>query len=96
MKLNIKVTKLEEALDKAAHVIEEYSTAAGEHCSVAELIQVKHERDQLHAENQMLLSKMDQFKHESTQEQRLITTSWYEAVGYFLTLIKSALIKILF
>lgn len=74
--------KLKESLDKAASVIEEYSTASENHCSVAELLQVRHELGRAQAENQLLLNKMDQFKHEATQEQRLITTHWYNAVSF--------------
>lgn len=76
------VAKLEESLDKAAKVIEEYSNASGDdHCSAAELLQLRHELERVQSENQRLLAKMDQFKHEATQEQRLITQHWYQSVS---------------
>lgn len=82
IRLKETVTKLEESLEKAAKVIEEYSNAAGEdHCSAAELLQLRHELERVQAENQRLHSKMDQFKHEATQEQRLITQHWYQSVS---------------
>ncbi|KAI3421058.1 Polycomb group RING finger protein 3 [Globodera pallida] len=74
-----RVHSLEQSLDKAARVIEEYSTASETHCSAAELLQTQHELAKLQTENQHLLNKMDQFKHEATQEQRLITTQWFSA-----------------
>lgn len=69
-------------MDKAAHVIEEYSNTSGEHCSAAELLQLRHELERVQADNQRLLAKMDQFKHEATQEQRLITQHWYQSVSF--------------
>jgi hypothetical protein len=72
---------LEEALEKAARVIDEYSNASGEYCSAAELLQLKNELGRVQTENIRLHAKMDQFKHEATQEQRLITQHWYQSVS---------------
>ncbi|KAL3068528.1 hypothetical protein niasHT_030819 [Heterodera trifolii] len=72
-----KLSVLELSLDKAATVIEQYSTASEKHCSAAELLQVQHELTKTQAENQQLRNKMEQFKHQATQEQRLISEHWY-------------------
>jgi predicted nuclease with TOPRIM domain len=79
------IKRLEESIDKAAQVISEYSNAFGEQqCSAVDYLQLKHELTKLQTENERLLSKMDQLKHEATQEQRLITQNWYQSVRFFL------------
>ncbi|KAF7635354.1 hypothetical protein Mgra_00005176 [Meloidogyne graminicola] len=78
LKNNIK--RLEESIDKAAQVICEYSNAYGEQqCSAVDYLQLKHELSKLQTENERLISKMDQLRHEATQEQRLITQHWYQS-----------------
>ena len=77
------IKRLEESIDKAAQVISEYSNAYGEQqCSAVDFLQLKHELTKLQTENERLLSKMDQLRHEATQEQRLITQHWYQSVGF--------------
>uniref|UniRef100_A0A915ML88 Uncharacterized protein n=1 Tax=Meloidogyne javanica TaxID=6303 RepID=A0A915ML88_MELJA len=87
IQLKTSIKKLEESIDKAAQVISEYSNSyldQQQQFSTVDYLQLKHEINKLQTENERLLSKMDQLRHEATQEQRLITQHWYQSVREFL------------
>ncbi|CAK5027978.1 unnamed protein product [Meloidogyne enterolobii] len=80
--LKTSIKKLEDSIDKAAQVISEYSNSyldQQQQFSAVDYLQLKHEINKLQTENERLLSKMDQLRHEATQEQRLITQHWYQS-----------------